>query len=312
MRRRLLVVLAFASVVGLLASFLVYRVITQVSANARKQPDEEIVVAALNIGLAETVTRQHVKLVPWPKNSVPEGALRSLAEAEGRVVRNSIVAGEPLLEAKLAPQLSGRGGIMPMLVPEGQRGVTIKVDEAIRESGFVLPNSRVDVLVSMAKWPGSQERIAKVILQDVLVLAAGQTVELRDNKPVSVTTVTLALTPDQAERLWLAQVEGRLALATRNLRDNKIVRTGGVNTVTLLGDTPGALWPERTSAGVARAGKPRPSLMAPSAPAPPTPKIEAHMVSVLRGDKVTNHFFVRDKDQFWVELAKAQTETSKK
>src|SRR5499433_863177 len=196
MRKRLAIVLGFASVVGLIASVLVYRVVAEFRAAARQQTTEEIVVAAVNMDLAETITSKHVKVLPWPRQAVPAGAVRSLADADGRVVRSSIVAGEPLLEGKLAPQLSGRGGIMPMLVPEGQRAVTIRVDDAIRETGFILPNSRVDVLVSMPGLTQGGERIAKTILQDVQVLASGQTVELRDNKPVQMTTVTLALTPD--------------------------------------------------------------------------------------------------------------------
>src|SRR4029450_10764573 len=204
MRRRLALVLIVASIAGLLASALLYRVLKQASAAGHAQQDTEtIVVAGVSMNMAETITPQHVKLLPWPAKAVPSGAVRTLAEAEGRVVRGSIVAGEPLLEGKLAPQLAGKGGLMPMLVPEGQRGVTIKVDDAVKESGFVLPNSRVDVLVSMAKQPNSQERISKVIIQDVTVLAAGQTVELRDNKPGTITTVTLALQPAQVERLAL-------------------------------------------------------------------------------------------------------------
>ena len=169
MQRRFLLILVCASLLGLLASALVYRVVSQIAAAGSGQY-EQIVVAAANMSLAETVTNQHVKLVAWPKASVPEGAIRSVQEVEGRAVRSSILAGEPLIEGKLAPGLAGKGGIMPMLVPEGQRGVTIKLDEAVRESGFLLPNSRVDVLVSMPKAPGSQEKIAKVILQDVTVL----------------------------------------------------------------------------------------------------------------------------------------------
>ena len=175
MQRRFLLILVCASLLGLLASALVYRVVSQIAAAGSGQY-EHIVVAAANMSLAETVTNQHVKLVAWPRASVPEGAIRSVQEVEGRAVRSSILAGEPLIEGKLAPGLAGKGGIMPMLVPEGQRGVTIKLDEAVRESGFLLPSSRVDVLVSMPKAPGSQEKIAKVILQDVTVLAAGQTV----------------------------------------------------------------------------------------------------------------------------------------
>src|SRR5262249_57858036 len=87
------------------------------------------------------------------------------------------------------------------------------------------------------KDKASLDRISKVIIQDVTVLAAGQTVELRDNKPVTITTVTLALDPAGAERPALAQSEGKLTLAMRNLRDNQIVETKGVTAASLLSDT---------------------------------------------------------------------------
>jgi pilus assembly protein CpaB len=287
MRRRIVLVLVLAAVVGLITSTMVYRILSNI---ARPETAETIVVASVNIGMAETITGQHVRLVAWPKASIPSGAVRSLAEAEGRVVRSSIVAGEPLLDGKLAPQLSGKGGLMPMLVPEGLRGITIKVDDATRESGFVLPNSRVDVLVSMPRRPGSQERMSKVILQDVVVLAAGQTVELRDNKPVTVTTVTLALAPDQAEKLALAQTEGKLMLAMRNLRDNQVVETRGVTAATLLNDS---------SAPVATPARaPRPRIV--SAPLP-APKVETYAITVLRGGKAAEQVFVRDVTKEWVE-----------
>jgi pilus assembly protein CpaB len=292
MRRRLVLVLVVAAVVGLLASTLVYRVLKDVASGAKPEDVEMIAVATVNMSMAETVTASHVKLLPWPAKSVPSGAIRKMEDAEGRVVRASIVAGEPLLDGKLAPQLAGRGGLMPMLVPEGQRGVTIKVDDAIKESGFVLPNSRVDVLVSMAKSKTSQDRISKVILQDVTVLAAGQTVELRDNKPVTFTTVTLALDPGQAERLTLAQSEGKLTLAMRNLRDNQIVSTKGVTAASLLGDTA----PAATPPPAAKKAGPRVRLTAPL----PPPRIETHSVTVLRGNKPAEIVFTRD-GQAWSE-----------
>jgi len=288
MRRRLLVIVLCASLIGLLASFLVYRVVSQV-ASSRDDQYDRIVVAAANISLAESITRQHVKLVPWPKAAVPPGAIRSLEDAEGRVVRGSIVAGEPLMEGKLAPNLAGKGGIMPMLVPEGQRGVTIKLDEAMRESGFVQPNSRVDVLVSMPRGPGSNEKIAKVILQDVTVLAAGQTVEIKDNKPVTNTTVTMALTPQQVERLAVAQAEGKLMLVQRNLRDTEVVRTPGATPSSLLSDVASAAPKPDAKVVVAR-----------SAPLP-LPTIEKYPVAVIRGSKVTEQVFVRERGNAWSE-----------
>jgi len=289
MRRRLVLVLVVASIVGLLTSTLVYRVLKSAAAT-RAEGAEPIVVAAVNMNMAETITPEHVKLVPWPAKSIPAGAVRTVAEAQGRVIRSSVVAGEPLIESKLAPQLAGRGGLMPMLVPEGQRAVTIKVDDAIKESGFVLPNSRVDVLVSMAKEKNSQERISKVIIQDVTVLAAGQTVELRDNKPVTITTVTLALQPAQVERLALAQSEGKLTLAMRNLRDTAIVHTKGATAATLLGDTAPAASPSTPSHSAVKA----------TAPLPP-PRIDTHAVTVLRGNKAAEVMFSRD-DRGWAEV----------
>lgn len=296
MQKRLVIVLGFASVVGLIVSVLVYRVVAEFRASARQQTTEEIVVAAVNMDLAETITSKHVKVLPWPRQAVPAGAVRNLADAEGRVVRSSIVAGEPLLEGKLAPQLSGKGGIMPMLVPEGQRAVTIKVDDAVREAGFVLPNSRVDVFVSMAKAASSQERVAKMILQDVVVLAAGQAVEMRDNRPVSVTTVTLALTPEQAERLALAQNEGKLTIGMRNLRDKQIIQTVGATRDTLLGSAPAA---------APAASSPKPPARKAVAPAIaatplPAPKISTHSVAVIRSGKVSEQVFVRSGEE-WIE-----------
>jgi pilus assembly protein CpaB len=229
-----------------------------------------------------------VKLVPWPRAAVPPGAIRSLEDAEGRVVRGSIVAGEPLMDAKLAPQLSGKGGIMPMLIPEGQRGVTITLDTATRESGFMLPNSHVDVLVSMPKAPGSNETIAMVILQDVTVLAAGQTVEIKDNKPVTNTTVTLALTPQQVERLAVAQSEGKLMLAQRNLRDTDVVRTTGATPSSLLSD-------------VAPAPKPDAKVVVARSAPLPLPAIEKYPVAVIRGSKVSEQVFVRERGNAWSE-----------
>jgi pilus assembly protein CpaB len=288
MRRRFVLILVCASVIGFLASVLVYRVVSQV-AHARSEQSEQIVVAAADLGFADTVTSQHIRLVNWPKASVPPGALRTAAEAEGRVIRSSVVAGEPLIDGKLAPQLAGKGGIMPMLIPEGQRGVTIKLDEAMRESGFVMPNSRVDVLVSMPKAPGSNEKIAKVILQDVTVLAAGQTVEMKDNKPVTNTTVTLALTPQQVERLAVAQSDGRLMLVQRNLRDTQFVRTPGATPSSLLSDIAPAPKPEAT-----------PTVLARSAPLP-LPALEKYPVAVIRGTKVSEQTFVRDRENSWAE-----------
>lgn len=290
MRRRFFLILGFALVMGLVTGYLVYRSLTtNTMVEASALPTEGVIVAAANIEVGEALTSRHVKLLPWPKDSVPAGSLGSLAEAEGRVTRRSLVVGEPLLEAKLVPKGDGLGGILPMIVPDKLRGVTIKVDAAVRESGFVLPNSRVDIVVSIADRGNSGKRTAKVILQNVLVLAAGQTVELKSNKPVPVTTVTLALTPEQVEHLALAKTEGQLMIATRSLSDRRIVRTRGVNVKRLLNLSPASPSRRKATIRVARRSKkPRPS---------------SHTVTVFHGNKMTQHNFVRNGGQPWAEAA---------
>ena len=186
---------------------------------------------------------------------------------------------------------------MAVLVPEGQRAVTIRLDDATRESGFLFPNSRVDVLVSIAKTKGSDERIAKVILQDVPVLAAGQAVEMRDNKPVTVSTVTLSLTPAQTERLAVAQAEGRLTLTMRNLRDNQVVKTSGATPTALLSDS--AVVPPAPAKVVS---PPRPKAV-PVAAAPPAPP--AHTVELIRGAQISEKVFVQS-GPVWVEQTGAK------
>jgi pilus assembly protein CpaB len=301
MRGRFTLVLVIAVVAGLLASALVYRTIAQIRSTATKAPDtEEILVAVSNLEVADTISARDVRLVGWPKAAIPEGAVRKVADGEGRIIRRSLIAGEPILESKLAPKEAGKGGMLGILVPDGQRAVTIKVDDAVRESGLVVPGSRVDVLVSMPLKPDSPERVGKIILQDVIVIAAGQTVEMRDNKPVPVTTVTLSLSPDQAEKLALAQTDSKIVLATRNYQDKAIVKTTGATRATLYDAAPAAKPP--TVVAKATLAKPAPAPVIVSAPLPPPP-VETHTVAVLRAGQVTEqHVFVMsDRSQSWTE-----------
>ncbi len=334
-RRRLVLVLVLAAAMGTLTGFFVYRAVK--TAGGQGAPTEEILVADVNVTVGEALTSKHVKLAAWPKTAVPSGSLRAVKDAEGRVARASMVIGEPVLDAKLAP--AGQAGLMPVLVPTGKRAVTIKVDEAVQKSGFVVPNSRVDVLVTMARKLGEAKE-TRIVLQDVLVLASDQTVEMKDNKPVTMTTVTMAITPEETERLALAQNEGRVTLALRNLNDNRVVSTAGVTTAQLLGSpapaprSPGAAKPvaklRSRGAGTAQGARPvqpaAPAAARVEAPAPahstvpaamqvqgPAPAqtvsaapVETVSVSVIRGTSETEYRFVKDPNRGWAEAPREE------
>src|SRR5258705_2286098 len=108
MNRRLVMVLVFAAIVGLIASFFVYQVVRQVAMGGGPERTEPVVVAAVNMSMAEAVTDQHVKVVQWPRGAIPAGAIRTLADAQGRVVRIAIVADASLLLLLLGHQSARR------------------------------------------------------------------------------------------------------------------------------------------------------------------------------------------------------------
>jgi pilus assembly protein CpaB len=255
------------------------------------------------------LTAQHVKLAPWPSSGLPSGVLKAVKDAEELVARTNIEAGEIILESKLAPP--GQGGLMPLLIPPGKRAVSIKVDEAIQKSGFVLPNSRVDVLVTMSPGGGAPKE-SRIVLQDVLVLAADKTVEMKDNKPVTMTTVTMAISPEETERLALAQNEGKVTLALRNLKDDKLVSTKGITTSQLLGSpasgssASGASKAGDGSARTGGSGVRRASSSAWKPLATPPSSAQTHVVSVIRGTTASEYKFVLDNQKGWVLVAMAK------
>lgn len=107
------------------------------------------------------------------------------------------------------------------------RALSVRVDEVVGVAGFVTPQTRVDVILIMAP-PGSQDPVSKVILQNIQALAAGQEIrQTEDGKPITVTVVTVLVTPEQAEKLALAAQEGQIQMALRHTLDLESVETAG-------------------------------------------------------------------------------------
>ena len=105
-------------------------------------------------------------------------------------------------------------------IPDGMRAVSVKVNDVIGVAGFVVPGSRVDLILSGSPTESGNVEMSKVILENIQVLAAGQNVANDDNgKPLNVQVVTLLVTPEQSERLALASVDGKIQLALRNPMD---------------------------------------------------------------------------------------------
>lgn len=196
-----------------------------------------VVVAAKNIPPAVALSREQLKVHKWPSDLPLPGKFARLEELEGRVTAVSLSAGEPVLENKLAPK-----GVIPgltALLPQEKRAMTVKVDEASGVAGFLNPDNRVDVVVTVDKGDFNKDPISKVVLQNLRVLGTGQRIEKSlGEKPQVVPTVTLEVTPEEGERLALAVREGAISLVLRNQQDEQVVQTGGVRTSVLLSSAP--------------------------------------------------------------------------
>jgi pilus assembly protein CpaB len=220
--------------VGLVASgttaVLVYRAVQQ-RVVVRTEPVQTastvearpVVVAAVDLPLGSTLTESQLKIVPWPATALPGGGFDNPQAVAGRVLLTRLVANEPVTGGKLAP--ADTRGLLPLVIEPGMRAVTVRVNEVAGVAGFIVPGSRVDVLVT-AEAADSQ-RHTTTLLQNVTVVALGQLLETDGTPKDSLSTATLLVSPEQAELLALGSNEGTLQLVMRNFEDRAVVVTGG-------------------------------------------------------------------------------------
>jgi pilus assembly protein CpaB len=232
--KRFILALAGAICFGLISAISVSRYL--INAQTSKPDMQQVVVTAVDIPIGTKLIREQLALAPLPASSTPVGAFLSYDKLVGRVVLSGVAAREVITEAKLAPE--GTTGGLSAVIPEGYRAMTVKVDEVVGVSGFLSPGTLVDVVVTMApaENSSSKDTISKIVLQNIKVLASGQNIDQpKDNREASaVRSVTLQVSPEQAEKLALASSEGRLQLVMRNSVDQDDQQTPGANKRSLL------------------------------------------------------------------------------
>jgi pilus assembly protein CpaB len=244
-RRRVLFVLVLAVASGILAgysviSYLQARPTALVSAEPRNNT-QPVVIAAREVPLGHVLTEEDLQVIQWPAGTVPQGFATSVEEVVGRGALDQISTNEPVLAAKLAD--SGLGGGLPVLIPQGMRALSVRVNDIIGVAGFVIPGTRVDVILTMVPT-GQREQMSKVIMQNIQAVASGQ--EIRANEegePMLVNVVTVLVTLEQAEKLILADAEGSIQMALRNKLDLESVETPGQRASRLFASSGGVARP---------------------------------------------------------------------
>jgi pilus assembly protein CpaB len=278
---RLVTVLAIALAAASLASFAVYRALSANAAGAAVPQTIDTLVAAQPIPAGTMITRDHVKVVSWPAHSRLSDSLSNASDVVDRGAIVSIALNEPITPAKLAA--AGAGAGLPPTIPPGMRAMSVRVNEVVGVAGFVVPGTRVDVLVTFDAGTRS-ETMARVVVSNAQVLTAGtrfdQEKARKDGTPIPTSVVTLLVTPEDAERIALASAEGRITLTLRNPLDTTSTESAGIRAGGLMG-----LPPPAPPAAPRPAPKPAPVAAAPVAPPPPPP--QPYTVEAIRGAKRT-------------------------
>ncbi|HUS13009.1 MAG TPA: Flp pilus assembly protein CpaB [Pyrinomonadaceae bacterium] len=292
--KRFFVVLAGALVFGLLAAVSVNRYLS--NAQAFSKDMTRVAVAKVAIPLGTKIVPEQVMMVQFPRESMPDGTFENADKLAGRVAVVNIAAREPITDSRLAPE--GTAGGLSAVIPEGYRAMTVKVDDVVGISGFIMPGTLVDVVVVITPEDASRGAgpISKIVLQNIKVLANGQNIDKPENQRDvnSVKAVTLQVTPEQAEKLALATSEGRLQLVMRNSIDQGDEETTGVNKQKLLGGEhatpapePGSLKSEQPKSEMkpkpVRRVSVEPEVKRVAPPAPPRASVE-----VIEGAKKRN------------------------
>ena len=191
---------------------------------------EPVIVASKDLTFGETLEPDDMKVAMFPRGSIAKGSYALKDSLLGQVTKVFLMENEPILDSKL----SSKGGGLSLLIEPAKRASSIEVDKVSGVSGFVLPGDRVDVILTVKRPGATSDAIAKTILQNVEVLAAGEKTEQKGNKIITVQAVTLLVDPEGAQDLALASSEGKLHLALRNPTDDQVVAVDPVSKTGIL------------------------------------------------------------------------------
>lgn len=273
-RTRLLLIGFVALALGAIVSYTVYRTL-QTKTGGDAAPGVEVVVAANDIAVGAKVGENDVKTVRYTAADLPANAFHLKTSVVGRGAILPIARGEFFLPNKLAGENAGAG--MPSLIPPGMRAVSVRVNEVIGVAGFVVPGTRVDVLLT-GNPSGAPEQQTTTVLENVAVIATGQKLERNTaGEPQVTPVITLLVSPDDAQKLTLATSQGKIQLALRNPLDTKQQELASVNTGSLYKGVPipvHAAAPPRPRTNIKR-----------TSPVPVTTLPSGYSVEVIKGTK---------------------------
>jgi pilus assembly protein CpaB len=275
--KRTALVVGIAVVLAAVASLGMYRIVSRMPAKTVDVKTVDVVVAQHPLKLGTRITADHVKVVQWPANSPVANSFSKVEDVLNRGLISAVEENEPLTSAKLAALEAGAG--LPPSIPPGMRALSVKVNEVVGVAGFVVPGTRVDVMVTLPGKNRDEDSTTRVVVSNVQVLTAGTRYDqenAKDGAPIPSTVVTLLVAPADGEKIALAASAGQIMLTLRNPLDQDPTATSGVRTTALFGAAATA-----PKAPAVRRGPARP----PEPIVAPTPTPAVYKVEAFRGAK---------------------------
>lgn len=240
MARSQLIQLSLALILSLAAGVLMFRWMHQSQARpvGDTGPDKVMVaVAAAELDKGTRLQEAHIRMAPYLPESLPGGHFTEAKALSGRIVADKLSVGEPITGARLVEDGAVYGGVSTMVAP-GKRAIAVKGNKVLGLSGYIRPGNHVDVLVTLDDERRSKDKaVTKLVLENIRILATGTELEQdgKDGSTSSVDVYTLEMTPDESERLALADTRGTLHFALRNPADAEQVLTRGASVPDVLG-----------------------------------------------------------------------------
>jgi len=225
--------LLLAAVLAIAAGIGSYYFLNSLESKAVIEHTEQVVVAVVDIPARTQVRGQMVAAVRVPRGSRHHGATDSLGNVIGRVTTVPLIAGEQVLLARLHG--SGQDTGLAFELEEGYRAVSVHINERIAVAYLLRPGDAVDVVVSYEPTAEQGETQSVIMLQNIQVVAVGRETRHGAKAPEEAKTLTLAVNPEQAERLIWAEDYGSIRLLLRSVTDNRHATTSGATHRTVAG-----------------------------------------------------------------------------
>ena len=242
-QQRTIIVLAVAVITAGIAAYGVSSAIQRMPVREVEIGTVPVVVATQAIPVGTRLTKEQLRVIAWPARNPVPGAFADVQSVVNRGVISTLGENEPVTSYKVAGPEAGAG--LPPVIPQGMRAVSVRVNEVVGVAGFVMPGTHVDVIVSVSDdGSGQRGAMARTVVSNVLVLTAGTRYDRQDPKntqPQPTSVVTLAVIPEDGERIALAQQHGQISLALRNPVDVDPTKTQGIKLAALMrapGDQP--------------------------------------------------------------------------